>query len=230
MEDHERDAMIDSMRCRREEPTEYTAPGVAQRWRARDLVDIHWKLTGIEIPSESYNRRMSCIIGHANPDTGRCQVKQKLLATETGYSVDTVKRAVRWWGAEGFLKKQDMGRARSNAYHPQWDLFEILWIAIAKDIEEQKTVWRGIKGNHAEGIKGHHDGAHHAALHESQNRTSKDESHPEWAHPPSAADALVYFPKGKKGLQRKRVDRASPSLQTLALSAGSRLGKRQRWR
>ena len=97
MEDHVRIAMIDSMQCRREEPTQYTAPGTEQKWRARDLIDIHWNLTGIQTPSASYNRVMSCLIGHANPTTGRCQLKQKLIAAETGYSVETVKRVIKWW-------------------------------------------------------------------------------------------------------------------------------------
>ena len=124
------------------EPVQYTAPGSEQRWRARDLVDIHWNLTGIKTPSESYNRIMSCLLGHANPTTGRCQAKQKLIATETGYSVITVKRAVKWWVEMAFLEVQPLGLGRSNAYHPQWDVFEMFYVAIAKDIEAQKEAWR----------------------------------------------------------------------------------------
>jgi len=51
--------------------TQYTAPKQDQKWRARDLVDIHWELVSVPTPSPSYNRIMSCIIGHANPTTGR---------------------------------------------------------------------------------------------------------------------------------------------------------------
>ena len=47
------------------EGTKYTAPTKDQKWRARDLLDIHWKLTGIKCP-ESFNRVMSCIVGHVN--------------------------------------------------------------------------------------------------------------------------------------------------------------------
>ena len=78
---------------------------------------------------------MSCIIGHANPTTGRCQVKQRLIAAETGYCVKTVRRAVDWWVAHGFLIEQDMGLAKSRAYHLQWNLFEMHWISIAEDIK-----------------------------------------------------------------------------------------------
>jgi hypothetical protein len=42
-----------------------------------------------------------------------------------------------------------------------------------------------------------------------------DESHPEWAHPPSAADAIVIFSEGKKeeGIQRGEVESASTNPQ-----------------
>jgi len=40
---------------------QYTPPKQDQKWRARDLVDIHWELVGIPTPSPSYNRIMSCI-------------------------------------------------------------------------------------------------------------------------------------------------------------------------
>ena len=228
MEEHEREAMIDSERCRRGEPTEFIAPGVEQKWRARDLVDIHWKLTGIEPPAPSYNRILSCIIGHANPTSGRCQIKQKLIGAETGYSRDTVMRATKWWEAKGFLVKQDMGLAKSTAYHPQWDLFEMFWIALQKDIEAQKEAWRdesvspcSIKGQHACSTKGQHGEPHHAATHEPQSRTSKDESHPEWAPSPSALDANVISSsegKEEEGIQGEQV--ALPSLLPEGLTYG----------
>jgi DNA-binding MarR family transcriptional regulator len=105
MEDCEREAMILGIQSMREpSPIQYTAPGAEKKWRARDLVDIRWKLVGEDPPSESHNRILSCI-GHANPDNGRCQVKQKLIAAETGYSIDTVKRVAAWWEAKGFLVK-----------------------------------------------------------------------------------------------------------------------------
>jgi hypothetical protein len=169
MEEFEREGMIDTIRCRRDgEPIQYIAPGAERRWRARDLVDIHWKLTGIETPSESYNRIMSCIIGHANPNTGRCQLKRKLIAAETGYSIETVKRVIKWWVSKKFLVVESAGIGRSNAYHPQWELFELHYIAIAEDINAQKEAWRHeaalqrhggvIKGTHTWVIKGTHEG------------------------------------------------------------------------
>ena len=221
--DWERETMVLGIQSMREGPiVEYDAPGAAQKWRARDLVDIHWKLVGEDPPSESYNRIMSCIIGHANPTTGRCQLKQKLIAAETGYSRDTVIRAVNWWEAKGFLIRQTTGRARSNAYHPQWELFELHYLAVENEIKTQKESWRcdgtiteqcpgtdtdyvpcSIKGQHACSIKGQHDVPHHGATHESQSRTSKDESHPEWTRPPSAAGV------DEEGIQKGEVESAS---------------------
>jgi hypothetical protein len=226
MEGWERETMILGIQSMRAAPlTKFTAPGSEKKWRARDLVDIHWKLTGIETPSESYNRILSCLIGHANPQTGRCQVKQRLIAGETGYSVETVKRAVKWWESQGFLIKQGMGRAKSNAYHPQWDLFELMWVAIQENIKAQKEAWLDIlevtKGTHAGVIKGTHDECHHGDPHESQSRTSKDEPHPEWAHPPSASDAhVISSPEGKKeeGIQGEQ--EASSSLPPEGLTYG----------
>jgi len=144
MDDWERETMILGIQSMRDpSPIEYVAPGPEQKWRARDLLDIHWELVGIPTPSPSYNRIMSCIIGHANPTTGRCQLKQKLIAVETGYCVKTVRRVIDWWVAHGFLIEQDMGLAKSRAYHPQWDLFEMHWIAINEDIKARKESWRG---------------------------------------------------------------------------------------
>src|SRR5262245_11766060 len=54
---------------RGESKIEFVAPGAEKRWRARDLIDIHWALTGIDTPSPSYNRVMSCIIITQTPRT-----------------------------------------------------------------------------------------------------------------------------------------------------------------
>ena len=48
--DHDREMMIEPIQSQREwngEQTQYTAPERDQKWRARDLLDIHWNLTGI---------------------------------------------------------------------------------------------------------------------------------------------------------------------------------------
>ena len=190
---------------------QYTAPGVEQKWRARDLVDIHWKLVSIDPPSESYNRIMSCIIGHANPHNGRCQLKQKLIAAETGYSVDTVQRAIKWWESKGFLKTQSMGLGRSTAYQPQWNLFELHFIGVAHDIATQKESWAlaSCYQTASENVPVSHQGAarggHHGAVHESQIGISKDEPQHEMVRPPLVADTGIYLNE-KEGIQREEVE------------------------
>ena len=105
----------------------------------------------------------------------------KLIAAETGYCVKTVKRAVDWWVAHGFLIEQDMGLAKSRAYHPQWNFFEMHWIAIAKDIKALKESWRGnstktpmdIKGSIAGGHQGVHRDGHHAVQYEYEEESQR---------------------------------------------------------
>jgi hypothetical protein len=223
MDDFERETMALSIQSMRGSPiTQYTTPGGAQKWRARDLLDIHWNLVGIACPV-SFNRILSCIIGHANPTTGRCDPKQKLIATETGYSRDSVIRAVKWAEAEGFLKSEARGLGRSKAYHPQWALFEMFWVAIADDIETQKATSRGRdgistcsnKGQHACSNKEQHDVLQHVAKHESQNETSKDETHPKRV--PSGEVTLVGCKKeNEEGSQGEPVESLSTNSQPSA--------------
>jgi hypothetical protein len=228
MDDWDRETMVLGIQSMRDVPiTEYTAPGAEQKWRARDLVDIHWKLVGEDPPSESYNRIMSCIIGHANPSTGRCQLKRKLIAAETAYSIDTVKRAIKWWVSRNFLVVESTGIGRSNAYHPQWKLFELHYIAVAEAITAQKEAWRHVTlqsdAVHQGAPRAVHQGApggvHHGAPHESQIRTSKEESHPERVRPPSVADTDVLSSEGhekkEEGIQRERVEVPPPFLEGL---------------
>jgi hypothetical protein len=196
-----------------EKPAQYEAPGEEKKWRARDLLDIHWPLTGIECPA-SYNRIMSCIIGHANPKDGVCYPRQSTVAIETGYSLETVKRAIRWWKKQGFLETESRGLAHALAYHPQWNLLETFWLAAASDIDEQKAS-RVTKGTYGKITKGTYGEGHHADLQNLKVETSKDESHPERAR--SDERAFVEGLRGKEeGIQdRGEVESASTNSQPL---------------
>jgi Helix-turn-helix domain len=185
-----------AMEERGERKPEFVAPGAEQKWRARNLVDIHWALTAIKTPSESYNRVLSCIIDHANPHNGLCYPSQSIIAIETGYSVETVKRAIRWWKKQGFLKTESRGLGHALAYHPQWDLLEGFWVGVMSDIEEQKasrvtkgTYDVGHQGDLREGHQGDLREGHHADLQnlklEPQTLTPKNEPHPERVISPS---------------------------------------------
>jgi hypothetical protein len=164
------------------EPTEYEAPGAKRKWKARNLLDIHWELTGIKVPSKSYLAIMSCIINHANPVNGVCMPRQTVLAIETGYSRDTVKRVVPWWERNGFLKTDSRGLAHALAYHPQWDLFEMHWIAVQDDIAASKGRLVTYACTTPRCIKGHHDEGHHGAPHNLKEGTTKLELNPERVH------------------------------------------------
>jgi hypothetical protein len=210
MEEHERMAMVDSLMYRREEggesPIQYTAPGAEQKWRARDLLDIHWNLTGIKCP-ESFNRIMSCIIGHANPDNGVCFPGQTTIGIETGCSRRTVQRGIDWWTKKKFLTTESRGLGHALAYHPQWELFELYYIAAADDIAAQKEALRVpcvTKGAHACVTKGAHDERQHADAQNLKVLTSKVEPHPERAQSPSASDASASLEEKEASREEKR--------------------------
>jgi Helix-turn-helix domain len=193
--DHEGNFDLEATIDEREGGVRYTAPGAEQKWRARDLLDIHWHLAGLECP-ETYNRIMSCIIGHANPKNGVCCPSQAVIAIETGYCDRTVRRAIDWWVGQRFLRTEPRGHSRSLAYHPQWNLFEMHWIAVADGIKAEKeelrdrhTLYPGeVRIFHEEGT-GHDESGGtgqqesggyrtHRVRTESQNRNLKEESHP----------------------------------------------------
>jgi hypothetical protein len=227
-----------AMEERGERKPEFVAPGAEQKWRARNLVDIHWALTAIKTPSESYNRVLSCIIDHANPHNGLCYPSQSIIAIETGYSVETVKRAIRWWKKQGFLKTESRGLGHALAYHPQWDLLEGFWVGVMSDIEEQKAS-RVTKGTYDEGHQGDlregHQGdlreGHHADLQnlklEPQTLTPKNEPHPERVNTPSAYVTTPIEGKiirGKEeGIQGNTFMKAPSSSETQRETAATRL-------
>ena len=206
-------------------PTEYVAPGKDRKWRARDLLDIHWKLVGIKCP-ESFRSIMSCIVGHANPLSGVCYPRHKTIARETGYSVETTKRAIKWWTQREFLKTESRGLAHALAYHPQWALFEMFWTAVTTEIAAQKACLDNFyteagdlspkvtKGTYAKVIKGTYGEDQYGDLHKLKEITSKKDFHPERAHPPSACDAIASSMNEKEEAFRNEEFVADSSVQS----------------
>jgi biotin operon repressor len=225
------------MEKRGESKPEFVAPGAEKKWRARDLLDIHWNLANIKCP-ESFNRVLSCIIDHANPHNGLCYPSQAIIAIETGVSVDTVKRAIKWWKKQGFLVTESRGLGHALAYHPQWDLLESFWVAAKSDIDEQKAS-RCTKGPydvvHQGALREGHQGAlregQHAALQnlklEPQTLTPKNEPHPERVNTPSAYVTTPLEGKiirGKEeGIQGNTFMKAPSSSETQRETAATRL-------
>jgi hypothetical protein len=135
MEDHEREAMIDSLRCRREEPTNYRAPEANQKWRARNVISFHFRHFTYKAPS-AYRDVFLCAIDHANPTTGRCDVGQRRIARECNLSRQTVNKAMRWWEENTYFLRIESRPGRTNAYHILWENLEVDWHEIQKRIAD----------------------------------------------------------------------------------------------
>jgi hypothetical protein len=134
MEDHEREAMVDSILCRRvEEPTRYTAPGKDQKWKARNVVSFHFRHFAYKVPS-AYRDVLLCAIDHANPTTGRCDVGQRRIGRECNLTRQTVNEAMRWWEENTYFLRIESRPGRTNAYHIQWDALETDWYAIQERV------------------------------------------------------------------------------------------------
>jgi hypothetical protein len=114
---------------------EYVAPEDGQKWRARDLVDIHWRLIPCSINCpDSVRPVLSSLIGHANPATGQLNPRQKIIGYETGYSRMTVNLAIKWLVKHSFLRADQSGQAagRAGLYAVNWDFTDFLYYMIAQ--------------------------------------------------------------------------------------------------
>ena len=102
--------------------TQYTAPKQDQKWRARDLVDIHscGHSLGIGGRADAVAQLQPNHVVHhrpCEPDNRPLTGETKLIAAETGYCVKTVSRAIDWWVAHGFLI-EDIGlQSRGHIVH-----------------------------------------------------------------------------------------------------------------
>jgi hypothetical protein len=114
---------------------EYLAPEEGQKWRARDVVDIHWRLIPCSINCpDSVRAVFSCLIGHANPETGQLNPSQRLVGYETGHHRETVNRAIKWLVKHGFLKVDSTAQkdGRTSHYVIDWDYTDFLYYMVAQ--------------------------------------------------------------------------------------------------
>ena len=90
MEDYERDAMVDSIRCRREdvEPELPENPPPDAKWKAKQGLN-RLNLNGAE------HDVMGCLVDRANATTGLCYPSEEFIAGWTGRPLRTVQRAIR---------------------------------------------------------------------------------------------------------------------------------------
>jgi len=136
--EHNREMMIDNIRCKREDsgqqPTQYVAPKAHQKWRARELFGFLWRHLGIKIP-QGYRDVLLFLIEKANPDSGRVDWRQHKIANMLGLSRDYINEALKWWASETpYVKisrrKNKDGWYVSNAYHIRWKKIEEAWATI----------------------------------------------------------------------------------------------------
>jgi hypothetical protein len=142
----DREATIEDREFVGEQPTRDDAPK-DRKWKARNVVTIHWNILNYPCPYPSMVHIFGCLIDHANINTGRCDASQKVMGIETGYSPKTVRKVLDWVAANTpFLEIErrigSKGRFRSNAYHVQWQHLEVDWIGIQVCIDEAKQEHR----------------------------------------------------------------------------------------
>jgi hypothetical protein len=191
---------------------EYQAPAEDQKWRARNFIAFHFRWFTYKCPP-AYRDVLLCVIDHANPKNGRCNVRQKIIALECNLRRETVNRALNWWAENTyFLDIEHRGPTRANAYHVLWDHLEAEWHAIQEMIEANKdsadnsSVTKYITGDVTTYVT---PDVITDITPRTIKKNHKEEPHPEWAPSPSEMDAYDPFMKEEKGLQGKQVSNSS---------------------
>ena len=190
--DHTGQVSVEDMRDYREqEPTGYVAPHAGDKMRAvyaLSLADI----------SNGAKAIGSALIWHANSVTGRCDPGLQRLAFETGRCRQTVINAIAELRRKRVLKRQRRGQS-TNAYHLNWSFLATKF----QEFETRVTSVRFLRQGHPRTEQEYKNldlGSTEPCTSEVQNlvpepmkRTHELNSLPEWAHPPSAADAYDDF-------------------------------------
>ena len=184
-EDYEREGMIDAIRCRRDEPTQYVPPD-----RGDKILSCYaaGTIRGRGVPSEQVGSVISTLlwlIKHANPTTGRCDPGVTKLCRETGYSKSSVLRALDTIENLEWMERERR-QGRSTAYH----LFFDRMVADFRYVEEQTrnevvpyvTPPSPVRGTTP---------VSHVTPQESIKESVEEKAYPEWAPSPSALDASM---------------------------------------
>lgn len=132
MEDHHREAMVDAIRCYRDEPTQFAAPDRGQKQLSCYAVAAIRRKGVTKEQAASVMAVLIWLIKHANPTNGRCDPGIAKLALETGLAEKTVKRAIKIAEKIGYLDIETRP-GRTSAYHLDFDLMQ----ADFYEIEEQ---------------------------------------------------------------------------------------------
>jgi hypothetical protein len=201
---------VEAMREGRSQPTEYTAPSKDQKWRSRNVISFHFRHFNYKCPS-SYRDVLLCMIDHANPKTGRCDVGQRRIARECNLRRETVNRAILWWEENTFFLRIEARPGRTNAYHVEWDNIELDWHGIQERIQQAEADEGvtthvtptpvpgkgGVTTDITPGVTTEVTGGVTTDITQTLKSNRKEEPHPERVHPPSAADTYVREEKEK---------------------------------
>jgi hypothetical protein len=222
--DHEGNFSIEyTAEDREERPTQFEAPK-DRKWKARNLVTIHWNILNYPCPYPSMVHIFACVIDHANINNGRCDASQKVMAIETGYSVKTVRKVLDWLAVNTpFLEIERRvgikGQFRSNAYHVQWQHLEVDYIALQVCIEEAKDAHRASKHSTIGTQGGSWKGKSRVSMDRGNSRGDTNHEHNnhegeprhEVVRPPSVDDTnVIISSEGKEGgIQEGEVESAS---------------------
>ena len=131
MEDHEYDAMVDLIRCRREEIApelpENSPPG--PKWKAKQGLN-RLNLNGAE------HDVMGCLVDRASSKSGLCYPSEEFIQGWTGRPMRTVQRAIRsLWDKR--LINITRRSVTSNRYFIQWTTLFAAY-------KQQKAFERGV--------------------------------------------------------------------------------------
>jgi hypothetical protein len=111
-DDYEHDAMVDSLRCSREDPTQYEPPQSGGKMAALFVVGLMRISAGAKAVA-------TALIWHANSRSGRCDPGIGRLGHETSMSRSAVIRAIKELRRKGVLVRTRRSNA-SNAYQLNW--------------------------------------------------------------------------------------------------------------
>ena len=213
MEDHERDAMVDSIRCRREDvaPELPENPPPGAKWKAKQGLN-RLNLNGAE------HDVMGCLVDRASSKTGLCYPSEEFIEGWTGRPMRTVQRAIRTlWDKR--LINITRRSATSNRYF-------INWSALFTAYKRQKA----FEGNRLPKVAGSDtksggSPSPKVAAKPSYSEPSNKNLRHEMAHQPSAADASrssmnerdywrdklpLHKWRVRKGIQRKTESSSPP--------------------
>jgi hypothetical protein len=206
MEDYERDAMIDSIRCRREEFDQPLAenPPLGPKWMAKQGLNS-LNLNGAEYAV------MGCLLDRASSHSGLCYPSEEFIAGWTRRPLRTVQRAIRslWEKRLINITRRSM---TSSRYFVQW---APLFSAYRHQKAFEKLNTKRNAQRHAQKVADHVTKSGGSLIQKVATKPSylepsnRNLGH-EMAHPASPADATVISIENHSS---KETQRASESVE-----------------